>query len=383
MPGINNKFSEKTYFFQQKFASIGLICSLIIFIAILHYSTSTHHHQWHELYRVFFYIPIILAAFHFRLRGGIFAALGVIFIYIPHVIFQWGGDFWFNFGRFLEMIMYLIVGSVTGFLSQKQFEEQHRYQKVAEDLNRSYKELQKQSEKLAEIEEQLRTSERLAVIGELAANLAHEVRNPLGSIWGVVEILQEEIKADSKIAEFMQILVKEVQRLNQVVENHLNLSRKPTLVIKTCNLAEIVQSIATLLKSKARKENIDFLLNFPKDPILLAADESQLRQVLINLILNSMTAIERNGKITITGEIKTSNFPESTERLTQIQLSIHDTGVGIPADSITDIFKPFYTTRKDGTGLGLSIVKRIADQNNWKIQVNSQSGAGTNFTIIL
>ena len=362
---------------------LALICFLIILVATFHYSTPTRLHHLHELYRAFFYLPIILAAFRYQFKGGLSTAIVVIVVYLPHVVFQWGGDFLFNFSRFLEMIMYIVVGVVAGHLAERERNERNKYQQAAAELEQSYKQLKTQSEKLAEMEEQLRSSERLSVLGELAASLAHEVRNPLGSIWGVVEILKDECREKGKDAEFTDILIQEVKRLNRVVENYLSLARQPKLYVKTCNLREIVSSVIYLLDYKARKEDIKLVMDFPADPIGIKADESQLQQILINLILNSMAAIVDKGMITIKAETF-SNTEMKTHPVEKqmVRLSVIDTGHGIDPAIEEKIFNPFFTTRERGTGLGLNIVKRIADQNKWQIAVESQPGKGTTMNII-
>ncbi|MBC8180702.1 sensor histidine kinase [candidate division KSB1 bacterium] len=352
--------------------SIGL---LIILVAVLHYSTPTHLHQLHELFRAFFYLPIILAAFRFQLKGGIISSTAIIIIYFPHVVFQWGGDFLHNFSRFLEMIMYLFIGTVAGYLALREKREREKYQRVASELQESYQQLKAKSDKIVEIEDQLRTSERLAVMGELAASLAHEVRNPLGSIWGVVEILKEDNKKTGENSEFLDVLVKEVKRLNQVVENYSNFARKPELYFKSCNLQEVVQSVVYLLNHKAQKQNVQLNVDFPNKPIFVTADEGQIQQTLINLILNSISAITGSGSVIVKGD-----YIELGKKKT-VTLSVIDSGQGIARNVVGKIFNPFFTTKKDGTGLGLSIVKRIVEQNKWKIEINSTSSKGTVVTV--
>jgi signal transduction histidine kinase len=352
--------------------AVGL---LIILVAVLHYSTPTHLHQLHELYRAFFYLPIILAAFRFQLKGGIISSVAIIIIYFPHVVFQWGGDFLHNFSRFLEMTMYLFIGTIAGYLALREKREREKYQKAAIELQDSYQQLKEKSEKIAEIEDQLRTSERLAVMGELAASLAHEVRNPLGSIWGVVEILKEDCKKTGETSEFLDVLVKEVKRLNQVVENYSNFTRKPELYYKTSNLHDVVQSVVYLLNHKARKHEVQLYVDFPDEPIFITADEGQIQQILINLILNSISAISSSGSVTVKAE------HVEIDNRKAIALSVIDNGRGIPEKIRVSIFKPFFTTKNDGTGLGLSIVKRIVEQNKWKIEVKSTSSKGTIVTI--
>lgn len=366
---------------MSKFSDISwriLIGVLIIVVAVLHYSTPTMYHRFHELYRAFFYLPIILAAFRFQFKGGMVSAVAVILIYLPHVVFQWGGDFLFNFSRFLQMVMYLVVGGVAGCLAGRESNERKKYQHATWELEKSYEKLKFQSEKIAELDEQLRNSERLSILGELAASLAHEVRNPLGSIWGVVEILKDDCKKDDKNSDFLQILIDEVKRLNQVVENYLSLAKQPRMTLSRYNIRDIVQSVFYLLSYKARKQGIRLNLDFPEKELFVNANESQLQQVLINLVLNSMAAIPDDGAVTVKADIPVSD----TEEKTNLHLSVIDTGRGIHPNDREKIFKPFYSTRSDGTGLGLSIVKRIVDQNKWKITVDSAPGQGTMITII-
>jgi len=368
IPSLSKIFSPVT----NRITLIGL---LIILVAVLHYSTPTHLHQLHELYRVFFYLPIILAAFRFQLQGGIISSVAIIIIYFPHVVFQWGGDLLHNFSRFLEMIMYLFIGTVAGYLALREKRERERYQKVAIELQKSYQQLKAHSEKIAEIEDQLRTSERLSVMGELAASLAHEVRNPLGSIWGVVEIIKDDCKKGGKDSEFLDVLVKEVKRLNQVVENYLNFARNPKLNYKSCKLQDVVQSVIYLLDYKARRQNVQLNINFPEQSLFITADEGQIQQILINLILNSIAAILESGSVTV--KAKHVEF----ENKKAIALTVVDTGQGIAEANVEKIFNPFFTTKKDGTGLGLSIVKRIVEQNKWKIEIKSTSSTGTAVTV--
>lgn len=353
---------------------------LIVGVATLHYSTPTRLHHWHELYRAFFYLPIILAAYRFQFKGGLYSASVIIILYLPHVVFQWGGDFLFNFSRFLEMVMYLVIGIVAGKLAQREWEERKKYQRAAVELDQSYQQLKKQSEKLIEIEDQLRTAERLSVLGELTASLAHEVRNPLGSIWGVVEILKDDCFKNGKSSEFMDILINEVKRLNQVVENYLTFARKPELSRQSCNLAFITRSVVYLLNYKAQKQGINFNMDFPPAPIELVTDENQLRQILINLLLNSIGAMPEGGEITISGA---ESPAQNSNEAGAIQLTISDTGQGMTAETVAKIFQPFFTTKQTGTGLGLNIVKRIIDQNKWKIDVKSSPSQGTEFTITI
>jgi len=370
---------------DRRFSDFWLlaIAGFIVVIAVLHYSTPIRLHHLHELYRVFFYVPIILAVYRYQIRGGVITSITIVAIYLPHVVFQWGGDFWFNFSRFLEMVMYLVIGIVAGVLAQRELAERRKYQQTAAELEALVQKLKTQSEQLAEIEEQLLHADRLSVLGELSASLAHEVRNPLGSIWGVVEILQDKLHCDATSAEFMGILVKEVQRLNAVVENYLSLAKRQQLQVKSYDLLELLQSVLRLLNARARKRQILITTEFPEHPLFIKADANQLQQVLINLLLNAMSAITAAGNITIAASEVALPVEDDRQRNNKhVQLSITDSGIGLTPEVRERMFKPFYTTKADGTGLGLSIVKRIVEQNKWTLHVASQQGAGTTMTLI-
>ncbi len=347
------------------------IVGLIIFISCFHYTTPIRYHYLHELYRRLYYIPIIIAAFRYSLTGGITTSVAIGLIYLPHVVFQWRGSFLDNFVRFNEIILYLVVGSVAGFLSLRFRNETDRYKKTAEKLEESYKKLEAQTFKLAEMESQLRAADRLAVLGELTASLAHEVRNPLSSIKGAANILKKRCPNDKTTQEFAGVLAKEVNRLNEVVENYLNLSRKVSDYQKHSDIREIIRSVLALVGPEIRKKQIKVEFDLPEEPLITYMEEVEVQQVFLNLILNALAALDPGGQIQIEGKIADG----------EISVQVKDTGKGIPANQLQSIFRPFYTTRKDGTGLGLAIVKRIMESSGGKIEVESKENKGTVFTL--
>lgn len=352
---------------RKQILTLGVLIALI---SVLHYGTTTSKSYFHEIYKVLYYIPIILAAFRFGIRGGLAASLVISLIYAPHVIFQWQGDLDHNISRFLEIVLYNTVAYITGRLVEGEHRERQRYERAAAELSESYLKLQRQSETLAEVEEQLRRADRLAVMGELAASLAHEVRNPLGSIRGAVEILQDDYPEENPNYEFLMILIKEVDRLNQVIENYLSLARPKITSLNEFGLRDAVFSVVGILSPKARRDRIDLDCRLPNQPITIKGDENKFRQVLLNLLLNSMAAMENGGRIAIDTHVEEGHRPT-------LVLSISDTGKGIPEEQMEHIFKPFYTTRDGGTGLGLPITKRIADQYKWGLRLQSKPNEGT------
>jgi signal transduction histidine kinase len=361
-----------------------IISSLVIVISILHYTTPTMKWQYHLIFMQGYFIPILLAAFQFGVRGGLGTAIVVSVLYFPHIMLQWGGLVETNLMRFLQIFLFNIIGYLTGLKAQRERIEKNRYQKTAEQLNESLQEIQQKTSKIEEMEDQLRLADRLAVIGELTASLAHEVRNPLGSIRGAVDILRDESSESGKVKEFLDILVQETERLNQVVENYLNYARQPRKEKISFDVRDVIQNSQILLTNRAVKKNISLNSRLPVNPLYLEDIPGELQQILVNLILNAIQASNQGNEILVSVD---NVIPGSERNLPVsghgILIQVNDHGSGIPETELKNIFKPFYTTHAEGTGLGLAIVKRIVDQKKWHMDVESKSGEGTTFTILI
>jgi signal transduction histidine kinase len=368
---------------------LSVIIVLILLISFLHYTTPTSDWQYHLIYMQSYFIPILIAAFQFGIRGGLAAAISVSIIYLPHIMLHWGGLVENNLMRFMQIILFNIIGFLTGLKAQREKEETIKFKETAAELENSLSTVKQQSNKLVELDDQLRQADRLAVIGELSSSLAHEVRNPLGSIRGAVEIISDDDCPFDKKQEFSRILIEETERLSAVLENYLSFARNKKQPESEYILQEIVRNMVIMLGTQAQKKRIDIISVMPDEPIFLQGDPNDIWQILMNLTLNSIQAIKRDGKI----ELTISQFdptPEKSEKFqttdkykSGLYVTIKDSGPGIPEKEQTDVFNPFYTTKPKGSGLGLSIVKRIVDNNNWMIHLESREGAGTEITILI
>ncbi|MFN2126722.1 MAG: histidine kinase dimerization/phospho-acceptor domain-containing protein, partial [Anaerolineales bacterium] len=187
---------------SQKIKWWLIIAGLVILVTVLHYSTPTMKWQYHLIFMQSYFIPIILGAFQFGIRGGLGTAIAVSFLYFPHIMLQWGGLVEGNLMRFLQIVLFNVIGYLTGLKAQNAKEEKSRYQNTAEQLEKTLQKIREQSVRIEEMEDQLRQADRLAVVGELSASLAHEVRNPLGSIRGIVDILKDELPTNKEMANF-------------------------------------------------------------------------------------------------------------------------------------------------------------------------------------
>ena len=219
-------------------------------------------------------------------------------------------------------------------------------------------------------EEQQRRLEKLSAVGQLAAGLAHEIRNPLTSIRGFVQISAIENK---EVKKWEQIILPEIDRINDLLKQFLNLSEaKPAEYTKIC-LDVLMENVYSLLKPKSFLMGHDLKLLKPKESIVIEADAEQIKQVMINLIQNALESIPEKGKVEVEWK-KVEN---------DVLIRVKDNGRGIHPEHFSRIFEPFYTTKKEGTGMGLSVCHQIINDHGGHIHVESQPGRGTIFNVRL
>jgi len=233
---------------------------------------------------------------------------------------------------------------------------------------------------LREMEEHLKRADRLAAIGKMAAGMAHEVRNPLASISGSIEILKEELKDSHRHQHLMGIILREVNRLNSLIEDFLLFARPTQPGKERIYLNGIIEEILKMFAhSPDCNPGIRLVTNF-EDDLYLEGDVQQIRQVFWNLFINAAQAMPHGGELRVEVRRNSSSLPLFGEPA-QGEISVSDTGNGIPDQDIERIFDPFFTTKEKGTGLGLSIVHSIVESYAGKVSVRSQPGQGTTFTI--
>jgi two-component system sensor histidine kinase HydH len=356
----------------------SMLACFIIGISLLHYLTPLRLPILHDIFQRLYYIPIILAAFWFGFRGGLVSAILVSILYAPHIMFQWGGHLTMDLEKYLEILLYNVVGGITGFLSQKERTRAVQLQDTARGLEESFNKLQSQADLIIEIEEQLRRAERLSALGELSAALAHEVRNPLGSIQGAAEILKDDYHPGDKKYEFCEILVKESERLNRVVADYLRLARPRPVETRNCDVAGELRTIAVLFSTDAKRRGVRLELKLKQLPAV-KGDPEKLRQAFLNIILNGLQATPAGGSVTLTAVCDEANGVGTPA----VILNFTDTGPGIEPDKLEKIFEPFFTAKAGGTGLGLAITKKIIEGHGGRIEVESVLGGGTTFRVIL
>lgn len=224
-------------------------------------------------------------------------------------------------------------------------------------------------------EERVRRAESLSVVGQLAAGMAHEIRNPLTAIRGFVQLIQKQLSGQKELDYYVRIILQEIDRANAIIQDFLKLSRSSTPRFQKVDVHTVLEEVAALTEYEAFFHNVKLHKSYTRDIPPIMADVHQLKQVFLNLISNSLAAMPYGGTV----EIATSFNPASGE----VVVAIRDTGTGMDEDTLARLGQPFFTTKENGTGLGLAISYQIIHQHGGRVQVQSAVGKGTTFSIYL
>jgi two-component system nitrogen regulation sensor histidine kinase GlnL len=241
--------------------------------------------------------------------------------------------------------------------------------------------------RIRQLEHEVRRSETLAAAGRMAVGVAHEIRNPLGAIRGAVQLLARELGEDSRVREYTDVLLKEVDRVNRIIETLLDLGRPVQLRRAPLNLHQLLERVALLHEEAARARQITVARRY--DPSLppILGDEDRLVQVFHNLVGNAVEAMKHGGRLTLTTRVSLDPLYGKMDlgagQRTMVEVQVADQGPGIPAAARAKIFDPFFTTKERGLGLGLAICHRILDEHRGAIHVDSTEGKGTVVTCFL
>jgi two-component system nitrogen regulation sensor histidine kinase GlnL len=236
-----------------------------------------------------------------------------------------------------------------------------------------------------ELEEDLKRADRLATTGTIAAGLAHEIRNPLGGIKGAAQLLRRSLEPESALRPYTDIMIREVERVNQLIEQLLDLSRPSVLNLMPLNIHEVLDEVLLLQDQDTGGKELSVKKKY--DPSLppIRGDRARLTQVFINLIKNAFQSMESSGAVTITTRLETDYHirePGAT-RNRFIWVEVADQGAGIREEDLAHIFSPFFTTKPNGTGLGLAICYRIIQEHGGLIRVDSAEHKGSTFKVSL
>jgi len=348
-----------------------VLAGLLVLITLVHYlAGGARAGMLHGILGHLYIVPIILGAYWYGIKGGLGVSTAAAILFSPHLLLHWTDPF-LDVYNFVELFLFLLIGGVTGVLSQMERNQRMRYEHALIRLDESHRKLKEQTDILFQTEEQLRRADRLSALGELSAGMAHEIRNPLGSIKGAVEILKDDYRPDEAKYEFIRILQKETDRLNQIVQEFLGFARPKQPEFQVADLNKSIESVLTLTAQEAKKAGVTVEKSLDPSIGKRSLDVGLLKQAFLNLILNAIQAMPQGGVLSV----------ESGLREHALEVTIRDTGIGIPEENRKKLFSPFFTTKKNGTGLGLAITYRIIQNHRGTIDVKSEQGKGTTFAV--
>ena len=316
-------------------------------------------------------LPVISAATNFGVVGTLVFMLLTCASYISFLAFV-------DFSRFtiepyeirvlvMRLIFLAVAGNLVNVLAEALRVQSAKYRKAAEDLAEA-------NRNLSEAEAAVRRSDRLAALGQLSAGLAHELRNPLGTIRASAEMLQRSVPPENEVArEVAGFIASEVDRSNTLVTRFLDFARPLQLKLGPANLAEVLDRVAAMVERDAPQHRVTVYKNYSPDLAPFPFDAELMERVFYNLLLNAAQASAEGGAITL----KTRRVDATAE------VAVIDRGPGIDPKIMEQIFNPFFTTKSDGVGLGLAIVSKIVDEHGGRMTVESEPGKGSVFRVYL
>ncbi len=337
------------------------IWSPIVLTSYFHYTTGMDHHWLHDIFRRLYYVPIVLGAFIFGLKGALAASLLASAVYAPHAFDHLVNlDPAHRLEKLLEVMLYNVVAVITGTLADRERAKRIRLETAMIEMKR--------------LEEEKIGTARLKALGELSAGLAHEIKNPLSIISNSLYDLQDICdKENEDIQEDISIAREEMRRVQEIILNMLEFSRDSGSGLETVDLSLLISRTLLLLKKDFRERKIETETSI-EDGLEVLANLNRLRQILLNLLTNAAQAMPEGGVLRVASRMGRDGFAE---------IEVRDTGVGIDPDKLPEIFNPFFTTKEtgEGTGLGLSIVRSIVERMGGSIGAESKSGEGSVFLV--
>ena len=335
-------------------------------IASLHFITDPSRVVVHEVYNYLCYIPIILGAYWYGASGGIAAAVLTSAAFIPHIRAAWANNAAYTASQYAQVVAFHLIGLTVGLLAGAQRRLTERYRQAAASLEQANRELR-------DSQEHLRRADRLSALGEIAAGLAHEIQNPLAGVKGALEIIASRVTHGTPEAEFADIGVKELARLEGLVREFLTYARPHDPALRLSDIHDVVERVAALIRPEADRKGVAVVFERPVTVPPVSFDPEQITQVIFNVVLNAIQATMAKGHVRIR---------ESVEAGWAV-IDVIDEGPGIAPEHLPRLFDPFFTTKPRGTGLGLAISQRIMTAHRGTIEALPGSPSGSIFRIRL
>lgn len=344
----------------------GFCLAGVLLVSLLHFLSPLHRLELHDFYEHLYYIPILLIAFWYGAVPGVAFALLTSLVYLVHLVTGLGQ--YELLDPLAHLILYNLMALLVGTLSGRLQRQLRHTRAISSELAEAYADLK-------ETTASLKRADRLAALGQLSAGMAHEIRNPLGSIKGAVEILCSCGPTAEEKEEFAEIVRQEVARINNLIVEFLRFARPPEPRIETRDIHELVAATVRLVDGLASSHKVKIVRRCSCATGRVSADEDQIRQVLLNVMLNAVEAMDGGGVLTLT----CSEDPASNAVIVEVS----DTGPGVDEDNLERIFDPFFTTKAQGTGLGLSVADQLVRNHGGEIAAKRSEAGGLTVSVCL
>lgn len=323
-----------------------LLVLLLAGITFLHYSTDQGQYYFHVFYGELYFLPIVLTAFWFGLRGALLVSATISVCYLPFVILHWQGLSAEDLDRIFSLLMYNGLAVLMGVLKGREQAAQ----------------------------EKLLQTENLAIMGRSLAAAAHDMKSPLMLIGGFARRILKKMDDKDPACLKLDLIIQETEKMERMTKDMLDFSKPLTLNLVRGDFDATIRNSLTKVEEAAKKKNVSIEYEPDPDVTGIKFDSMRLEQVIVNLVQNGIEASPEGGTVTVTLPFKSPG---------NLILDVSDNGSGIPLSKRQQIFDPFFTTKKEGTGLGLPIVKKIVNTHGWLLQILDNSNGGTIFRINL
>ena len=336
----------------RRWASHLDIVASVIVISGLHYLTSTHTILVHEILRRLYYVPIVIAATRYGAHGGLAISLLSSALYLPHIVLAWNGWPVVEIGQYGEVVLFNVVGVVTGIMADRLRSERNRYRRASEELEIAYDQLK------TSMDERVK-AEGMATVGRVAAGIAHEIRTPLSAILGCFEILSSDHPSDHPKREFFEILRKEIARAESVVAAFLDFAQPAPPSFQSVDLNDLARGAARLVTPTLTERAAGPIgVELSSQSVPITVDAHQLQRALIDLLLVGSS-------LTPQGSVKLSTA--TRDSTATIHLVAEGVAQGLPGD----LFEPFGVGDVPH-GLTLPLVKRLIENQGGKVAATRQ-----------
>ena len=358
--------ASEQHWIERPQVGAALIAAMLTSFAVLTFATPATDVSTHNILHHLNFLPLMIAGMLFGFRGAVYTSLFAFAVDAPVIVRHWYAWPLDAKDQVVELMIFSVAGLVAGYLSDRERSQRRSLEHTREELERVYLELRENISKM-------KKAERLSAAGQLAASLAHEIRNPLASISGAAGILQRKTANPEYQHDSLEIIQIESQRLNKLLTGFLNFAKPRSPRLQRTNLNELMLSVLSLV-SHAAELNGNTFSHMPSPPgAEIDCDPEQLKQVLLNLMINAIEASPAGSEIRLRTAIR--------DGVSAIE--IEDDGSGIPADAVDRIFDPFFTTKPKGTGLGLAISSMIVSQHGGTLSFQASPRGGAIFRIEL